>query len=443
MSMTTKVPMATATAATASTTPSTTRRIRAAFSPIWSPLPRIVTSPRQSPLRAPTIITTATRPTKVPLRLSAAGAEHRRNPTNSQSAPTTATTTTSSETTNVENSGNTGSVTFQLFGRTIGINPRFALLLVPFLWGSLPPVYKLRLKLPWALTAAVFNASRLLLSFMFLAPTAIRDVRSKSSDTPNLLGAGAELGLWTFLASTLQLLGVRYTSASRAAFLTQLQTVFVPLIAACVGDPSGLSKHTLIASTVALAGVACLTLDSAAAPLTLAGDGTMILVALIAATLIIRNRDLAVKLRSGPLVAYKVGFQMLYAFIFMGMSAIYMSMFGGGTAAAAAAAGGGIASWFAGCTPVMLLLNLGLVIWSGLFVNAGSTWLHIKGNTVVPAAESAIIFSFTPLWASVFAVFLGERFGFKGMIGAVLIVLSTVLASRSPAKRKQVDATPS
>lgn len=337
-------------------------------------------------------------------------------------------------------------VSFRLFGRSYAINPRLALLMVPFLWGSLPPLYKLRNLLPWAISPAFFNASRLLVSFLCVSGNAKKELKERPPDTKKLLRAGAQLGALTFGASTLQMLGVQYTSASRAAFITQLQTVLVPFIAAAAGDRSGLSGETLIASVMALAGVACLTLDSAAAPLTLAGDGTCLLAAVVAAVMIVRTREVAVQLRSSPLVSYKVMFQFLCAAMFMAVSGL-LGFFTTSSAPSQAAQStvslfGGIAGMFAGCTPLMLAISIGFVFWAGVIVSAGSTWLHVKANTVVPATESAIMFSFTPLWASLFAMFLGERFGIKGVAGAALIVLSTFMSSaKAPKAAKKVGGS--
>lgn len=327
-----------------------------------------------------------------------------------------------------------GHVHLRLFGLSATLPARVVLLAVPFLWGTLPPVGKLLSRLGWALSPAAFNAIRLSLSFLCVSGAVARELKPpRAADTRSLLLAGAELGLWTFLTSTLQLVGVRYTSASRAAFLTQLQTVLVPLLAAASGDRSALSRRVLGASLLALAGVAALTLDSAAAPLSIFGDGAMLLCAVFGAVFVLRTRAVASRLRSAPLVAYKVLFQLAFAIVFTVFTAFTHRD------AAAGAAAGGFAALFAGATPMLLLVNAALVLWAGVFVSAGSSWLHVKANTVVSAPESAVIFSFTPLWASLCAVFLGERFGLKGVLGGALIVLSTILSSGSDEKEEDDD----
>lgn len=73
---------------------------------------------------------------------------------------------------------------------------------------------------------------------------------------------------------------------------------------------------------------------------------------------------------------------------------------------------------------------------SGICVSACS-WLHANAETSVNNTESAIIFSFSQLWVSVFPVVLGARFGMRAAAVAALTVLSAVLFSAA-SKRKQV-----
>lgn len=51
----------------------------------------------------------------------------------------------------------------------------------------------------------------------------------------SLLICGSELGLWNFLASSAQAIGLQYTSATRTAFLIQSTALFTPLVALAAG----------------------------------------------------------------------------------------------------------------------------------------------------------------------------------------------------------------
>ncbi|KAK1862184.1 hypothetical protein I4F81_004759 [Pyropia yezoensis] len=58
-----------------------------------------------------------------------------------------------------------------------------------------------------------------------------------------------------FLANTAQMVGLRTTTASRAAFLVQLESVLVPLASAALGL-TPLTATALVSSAVTVAGVA-------------------------------------------------------------------------------------------------------------------------------------------------------------------------------------------
>lgn len=51
----------------------------------------------------------------------------------------------------------------------------------------------------------------------------------------SLIICGCELGLWNFLASSAQAIGLQYTSATRTAFLIQSTALFTPLVALAAG----------------------------------------------------------------------------------------------------------------------------------------------------------------------------------------------------------------
>lgn len=102
-------------------------------------------------------------------------------------------------------------------------------------------------------------------------------------------------------------------------------------------------------------------------------------------------------------------------------------------AATTAAAAAATARWAipAGITPGMVALNMGLVVWSGLFVSSSTTFLQTIGQRVVPAADAALIYATQPLWASLWAAaLLGESFGGRGVLGGLLILGGVVGAGR-------------
>ncbi|KAG5185940.1 hypothetical protein JKP88DRAFT_254620 [Tribonema minus] len=103
------------------------------------------------------------------------------------------------------------------------------------------------------------------------------DLESDSASTPVrssvLAQAGAELGGWLFAGSTLQIYGLQYTGASRAAFLVQTTTIIVPLIESLLQRRLVPAK-VLVACFTATVGIALMSFgDALPAVLEAAGGG--------------------------------------------------------------------------------------------------------------------------------------------------------------------------
>lgn len=315
------------------------------------------------------------------------------------------------------------------------------------LWASFIACAKLLYILPRALSPSFFNASRLLVSSLFFLPTLITELRrvrratqarpttaaSATSAAPRFLTAGLELGALMFCANLAQIAGLRYTGASRAAFLNQLSTVFVPLAAAAFGLEA-LSTSVILGAACALAGVALLTFGgsttaaagaaaAAAGGLPRLGDALEILAAVFTTLYVLRvsRHARATKGKSGPLVAVKVVTQAILSVLWLGGRRLWS----GGAASATAVAVSAV-PW----TPLAVLMNVGLVLWAGAVVSASTSWMQTKGQAAVPASEAAILYAAQPLWAAIIAtLLLGETLGVSGMFGAGMIVAGTIVSS--------------
>lgn len=320
-----------------------------------------------------------------------------------------------SESSQTQSEAHPRSVAFKLpFLGFVQIPGSLLLLLVPILWASYSIVIKWLYRLPWALNPSLFNFLRLIVCSAMVTPTLLKGV-SRPAVT-----AGVQLGFLTVLVNILQIVGLRYTTASRAAFLSQLSTVLVPLLALSIGLERSPSAGVIVSAPLSVLGVALLTLDGAAP--SFLGDSIMTGVAFVAAVYILRSKTFS-SLPSNALVATKTVFQTLFAGVFLLATGVKQS--------------------FVGATPLWLAVNAGLVVWTGFVVGFFATWLQMKGQTAVTASEAAVIFATNPLWSAFMAISLGERFGPKGFAGASLILAATALASGigGTQKRKQVGAS--
>jgi len=102
------------------------------------------------------------------------------------------------------------------------------LLLVAVVWGS---AFVAQRVAALNMGVSLFNGLRFLLGALVLLPLALRRRESETS-TRRLLPSMALAGLLLFGGTTLQQLGLRYTTAANAGFITGLYVVLVPLILA-------------------------------------------------------------------------------------------------------------------------------------------------------------------------------------------------------------------
>lgn len=383
----------------------------------------------------------------------------------------------SSETlTERETSSSTSDDDIQIGPLRFRLSPRLSLCLVPILGASFVICVKLMYLMPRALAPPTFNSLRLIVSCVLFMPALLLELRAVRADWKHSreLWPGIQLGILVFCANILQILGLKYAPASRAAFLNQLSTVLVPLSAAALGMER-LSSGVAAGSIAALCGIGLLT-----APTTAAASSTPVLNPLLArfgdllelasaafsTAYVLRVGHFAQKLpesRFTSLSAVKIATQTALSFFWLAavaglrstlrvVTACIATLSGGmateapvaATAAAVATAGSasavGSAVAAAAWTPLAIICNALLVLWAGALASAAGAWLQTKGQSGVSAGESAVLFASQPLWASVFAVvLLRERMGLTGMIGAGLIVLGAILAStgkRNKAKKR-------
>lgn len=248
----------------------------------------------------------------------------------------------------------------------------------------------------------------------------------------SVAAAGLELGVWVFLANVSQVLGLDATSASQAAFLNQLQTVVVPVLAAVTGVQA-VSGCSWAASGIALSGVALLSLDKSNEALsTLNGDGLEVLSALFFSIYILRLGQMAKRHRAAPLVGVKVFAQAVLSAAWVASTAMLAPAVD--DVAASYAPGGRIvptvgvlgSEWLFGEVAV----TAAVVAWTGLVVSALAGYLQARGQAAVKPSDAAIIFASQPLFAAALsALTLGEGFGPDAIAGGFLILSATAVSS--------------
>lgn len=315
-----------------------------------------------------------------------------------------------------------------------------ALLAVPLAWGTYGPAVELAFALPHAPPAPVLSfafcaVSTLSLTLARLLPRGEADITNSSEqgrsfpmDTKTLR-AGAELGLWIFLASNVQLLGLQATTAARAGFLVQLTTIIVPLVETVLLGRR-LPAQLVGACAIAAAGAALISFGdvsaaSATAEATLKGDALIGLSALLYSAHVVRLGEWAPSLDSLKLAQAKAISQVLFNCITLAGFAL------GGSFA--------LKEW-AGSLESKELIVLGLVgLWNGLVPSAFTTWAQSYGQSVVSPTAANLFYSSQPIWTAAISVaVLHETLDVNEFAGGACILAATLLAA-SASTAEQVD----
>jgi drug/metabolite transporter (DMT)-like permease len=225
---------------------------------------------------------------------------------------------------------------------------------------------------------------------------------------PEYQGRGEEARLWrhAFILAVLLLAGygtqtvaLRYTTANRAAFITAMNVIFVPIFASIFGRR--VSGIIWAAAITALIGCGLLCGEGGGPNI---GDLWSLGTAITWGSYIYRYESVSAMFPPLPLAAAQ--------FIPMTvMSAV----------------------WTFGAGEHVVAFHWPWLLYLGLGATAATTLLQTAGQRVVPAPQTAVIFVMEPVFAAICSyIFLGERLMIHGIIGALLIIIAAII-SQMPA----------
>jgi drug/metabolite transporter (DMT)-like permease len=268
------------------------------------------------------------------------------------------------------------------------------LLFLTLLWGSSFVIIK-RIELQVSAGSLVFL--RFGIAAALFAPFLRRDAR--------LWLAGLEIGLWLWGGFLTQAIGIRYTTVGRSAFVTSLNVIFVPMLAAVVGRRVGMVIW--LAAALAFGGAALLCYDGSPAN---RGDLWMLLCAVLFAVCIVRLESGAARFPALPLTAVQL------------LAVCGLSI-----------------PWFARDLIVRPpVIPWGGVLYLAVVCTALTTWLQTVGQRDVPAPQASIIYMMESIFASGFAYLqLGDRMGWRGWAGSATILSATLLSQVPLFKRRR------
>ncbi|MHA1728918.1 MAG: DMT family transporter [Promethearchaeota archaeon] len=223
-------------------------------------------------------------------------------------------------------------------------------------------------------------------------------------------------GFLYFISNILQTIGLQYTSASKAAFITALGLIFVPIILALYYKKK-IESNIWIA--LILASVGTYILSFAGIEVFTIGDPLILICAVIYAIYII-YLDLHVKevnflLFSMFQLIFMSGFSFLSSLIFEDFYYIF-----------------GV-----GSSVIFTMQNWLVLIYMGVVVSCVTFIFQSYGQRHIAPSRAAIIFTLEPVFATIFALIIGgEQLVIQTVFGAILIFAGILLSIERKKKKK-------
>ena len=280
-----------------------------------------------------------------------------------------------------------------------------AMVAVTAVWGSTFVLVRDAVALipPFAFIAYRFLAAALLLA----AVRPRRTVGGPGDGVWGPLAAGAAIGLALFAGYGFQTVGLQYTTASNAGFITGLSVVLTPLLGAVLLRQSP-GRWPLTGAILAAVGLAFLSLQTLEVR---RGDALVLGCAVAFAAHILLLGRYAPRLDTYRLAVVQLGTAGLLALVW------------------AAVAGDLVA-------PASAEVWVALAITS-VVASAGAFLIQTRAQRELSPTRTAVIITMEPVFAGLFAFLVaGERLGGRGWLGAGLILAGMLIAElggRAPA----------
>jgi len=219
-----------------------------------------------------------------------------------------------------------------------------------------------------------------------------------------ILKKGSLIGIFLFLGYALQTVGIKYTTATKAGFITGLSVVLVPIISHFFIKEK-VSRNSVIGVIFAFIGLWFLNYNSSF--IFNLGDFLVLLCAFSFAMHIISVGLFSKKVDYILLAITQITVVFLLS-LFMALiferPAIHLSYSPG--------------IWWS-------------IVITGIFATALAFYMQNRFQQYSTATKTAIIFSGEPIFAAVFAYFLlGEKIGFITWLGGLLIIFGMIVSQR-------------
>ncbi|MBU4349087.1 DMT family transporter [bacterium] len=277
-----------------------------------------------------------------------------------------------------------------------GIQAEFYLLIIVIIWGSTFALIKGVID---TIPPYTFLTYRFLLAALILVLIFWKRLKKLNI---MILKKGSLIGIFLFLGYTLQTVGIKYTTATKAGFITGFSVVLVPIISFLLLKEK-VSRDSVVGVVLATLGLWFLNYNSSF--IFNLGDFLVLLCAFSFAMHIISVGLFSKKLDYVLLAITQITvvfiLSLLMALIFE-RPAIHLSYSSD--------------IWWS-------------IVITGVFATALAFYMQNKFQRYSTATKTAIIFSGEPLFAAIFAyLLLGEKVGLIAWIGGLLIIFGMIIS---------------
>jgi drug/metabolite transporter (DMT)-like permease len=256
------------------------------------------------------------------------------------------------------------------------------------IWGTTFPLIKNTIG---SLSPSAILASRFVVAALVLTPY-LRDLNAK------LIRDGFLLGLVLFASFATQTLALETIHANRAAFVSSLTVVIVPLLGLAIGQRVLLK--TLLAGVVAIAGIGVMSWESGQLSV---GDFLLFGNAFIYAVYILILEKTTQRHPTLSLTAVQVSVIAVLGLLWAAPEVV-----------------GQIHA---------ITTNFSAVLYLGLIATAATVLIETMSQRWVSAQEAALFYTLDPVFSAVISfLLLGETLGVRGLVGASLVLAAMVLS---------------
>ena len=284
-----------------------------------------------------------------------------------------------------------------------------ALILVTFFWGIGFPAVKFSLESmgPLYLIAFRFLIAGILLSIIFY--------KKMLSIDKSILKPASRLSVLIYITYVFAMVGIKYTTASKSAFLCCLAVIFVPIIGYIL-NRTRIRTNTAAGIVICITGLFLMTYTAEGFNLNL-GDVLCII--------------------GSAAFAFQIIFTEKYVSNFDTTLLTILQMY-------FAAFIGFIAAFIFEPFPVSITpKSLYSLLFMAVLCTALSFWVQTTCQKFTTSSHVAIIFTMEPLFGALASwLLLGERLGVRGIIGGVLIISSMIISEIELPLSKKKEEVP-